>query len=151
MIDQKKTIVDKEDSKVNERSFLSYNIDTNIMIVILPDTGSVQYLRVRTMPSASSVTPFKVRLALTDKDTQKDISITNVTASYDQFDFLNVTASLNLSASHFYAMEIIQLSGSSDCTILYRGELFPTTESATVRNSDPFFSYTDNSNEYIVY
>lgn len=123
------------------------------MIVILPNTGSVQYLRVRTMPSASSITPFKVRLALTDKDTNKDLSITNVTASYDQYDFLNISASLNLSASHFYAMEVIQLSGSSDCTVLYRGELFPTTQSATVRNSEPFYSYTGsvNQNEYIVY
>lgn len=123
------------------------------MIVILPNTGSVQYLRVRTMPSASSVTPFKVRLALTDQETNKDISITNVTASYDQYDFLNISASLNLSASHFYALEVIQLSGSTDCTVLYRGELFPTSQSATVRNSEPFFSYTGsvNQNEYIVY
>lgn len=121
------------------------------MIVILPNTGSVQYLRVRTMPSASSVTPFKVRLALTDQETNKDISITNVTASYDQYDFLNISASLNLSASHFYAMEVIQLSGSTDCTVLYRGQLLPTSQSATVRNSEPFLSYTGSNNEYIIY
>ena len=121
------------------------------MIVILPNTSSVQYLRVRTMPTASSVTPFKVRLALTDIDTNKDLSITNVTASYDSFDFLNISASLNLSGSHFYTMEVIQLSGSTDCTVLYRGELFPTSQSATVRNSEPFLSYTGSNNEYIVY
>ena len=121
------------------------------MIVILPDTGSVQYLRVRTMPPVSSISPFKVRLAITDKDTNEAISITNVTASYDQYDFLNVTASLNLTENHFYAIEIVQLSSSLDCSVLYRGELLPTTQSATIRNSDPFLSYTDNSNEYIIY
>jgi hypothetical protein len=121
------------------------------MIVILPNTGSVQYLRVRTMPQVSSITPFKVRLALTDQETNKDISITNVTASYDQYEFLNISASLNLSASHFYTMEVIQLSGSTDCTVLYRGQLLPTSQSATVRNSEPFFSYTGSNNEYILY
>jgi len=121
------------------------------MIVILPNTSSVQFLRVRTMPTASSVTPLKVRLKVTDKETNKELSFTNVTASYDSFDFMNISASLNLSASHFYDMEVIQLSGSTDCSVIYRGELLPTTQSAIVRNSEPFLSYTGSNNEYILY
>ncbi len=121
------------------------------MIVILPNTSSVQLLKVRTMPTASSVTPLKVRLQVVDKETNKDFSFTNVTASYDSFDFLNISASLNLSASHFYSLQVIQLSGSTDCSVIYRGELLPTTQSATVRNSQPFFSYTGSNNEYILY
>ena len=65
-----------------------------------------------------------------------------------------VTASMILTGSEWYAFEVIQLSGSTDCTSLYRGELFPTTESATVRNSEPMLSYTGSSsniNDYIIY
>jgi hypothetical protein len=105
------------------------------------------------MPSAS-LASFKVRLALTNEDTNKQTSITNVTASYNSYDFLMVTASMFLTGSEWYAFEVIQLSGSTDCTSLYRGELFPTTESATVRNSDPMLSYTGSSsniNDYIIY
>ena len=105
------------------------------------------------MPSAS-LSSFKVKLFLTNEDTNKQTTITNVTASYNSFDFLMVTASMFLTASEWYTMDVIQLSGSSDCTVLYRGELFPTTESATVRNSEPMLSYTGSSaniNDYIIY
>jgi hypothetical protein len=120
------------------------------MTIITPDTGSLQYFRVRTMPSAS-LSSFRVRLALTNEETNVPTSITNVTASYDAYDFLCVTASLNLQANNFFTMDIVQLSGSTDCTVLYRGEILPTTQSATVRNSDPMLSYIDNSNEFIIY
>lgn len=123
------------------------------MIIVTPDTNTPQSFSVRTMPSAS-LSNFKVRLSLTNEDSNKYTSITNVTASYNSFDFLMVTASMFLTGSDFYAMDIIQLSGSTDCTVLYRGELFPTTESATVRNSEPMLSYTGSSstvNDYIIY
>jgi len=120
------------------------------MTIITPDTGSLQYFRVRTMPSAS-LSSFRVRLALANEETNVPTSITNVTASYDAYDFLCVTASLNLKAENFYTLEVVQLSGSADCTVLYRGEILPTTMSATIRNSDPMLSYIDNSNDYIIY
>ena len=123
------------------------------MIIVTPDTNTTQSFSVRTMPSAS-LSSFKVKLFLTNEDTNKQTTITNVTASYNSFDFLMVTASMFLTASEWYTMDVIQLSGSSDCTVLYRGELFPTTESATVRNSEPMLSYTGSSsniNDYIIY
>ena len=123
------------------------------MIVVTPDTNTKQSFSIRTMPSAS-LSSFKVRLFLTNEDTNKTTSITNVTASYNSFNFLQVTASMFLTASEWYTMDVIQLSGSTDCTVLYRGELFPTTESATVRNSEPMLSYTGSSpniNDYIIY
>jgi len=123
------------------------------MIVVTPDTNTKQSFSIRTMPSAS-LSSFKVRLFLTNEDTNKQTSITNVTASYNSFNFLQVTASMFLTASEWYTMDVIQLSGSTDCTVLYRGELFPTTESATVRNSEPMLSYTGSSsniNDYIIY
>ena len=123
------------------------------MIIVTPDTNTKQSFSIRTMPSAS-LSSFKVKLFLTNEDTNKQTTITNVTASYNSFDFLMVTASMFLTASEWYTMDVIQLSGSSDCTVLYRGELFPTTESATVRNSEPMLSYTGSSaniNDYIIY
>lgn len=123
------------------------------MIIVTPDTNTTQSFSVRTMPSAS-LSSFKVKLFLTNEDTNKQTTITNVTASYNSFDFLMVTASMFLTASEWYTMDIVQLSGSTDCTVLYRGELFPTTESATVRNSEPMLSYTGSSsniNDYIIY
>jgi hypothetical protein len=123
------------------------------MIIVTPDTNTKQSFSIRTMPSAS-LSSFKVRLNLTNEDTNKVTSITNVTASYNNFEFLMVTASMFLTGSDFYTVEVVQLSGSTDCTVLYRGELFPTTESATVRNSEPMLSYTGSSsniNDYIIY
>ena len=144
-----------EDKVVNKtKSYKSVIIyDTINMIIVTPDTNTKQSFSIRTMPSASLST-FKVRLFLTNEDTNKTTSITNVTASYNSFDFLQVTASMFLTASEWYTMDVIQLSGSTDCTVLYRGELFPTTESATVRNSEPMLSYTGSSsniNDYIIY
>ena len=144
-----------EDRAVNKtKSYKSVIIyDTINMIIVTPDTNATQSFSIRTMPSAS-FSSFKVRLSLTNEDTNKHTSITNVTASYNSFDFLQVTASMFLTGSEWYTMEVVQLSGSTDCTVLYRGELFPTTESATVRNSEPMLSYTGSSsniNDYIIY
>jgi hypothetical protein len=76
---------------------------------------------------------------------------TIVTASYDSNDFLNVTASLYASASNFYKFTLVQMSGSVECNELYRGELFPTTASAYVLDSEPFSSYTTASNTFIIF
>jgi hypothetical protein len=76
---------------------------------------------------------------------------TTVTASYDSNDFLNVTASLYASASNFYKFTLVQMSGSVECNELYRGELYPTTASAYVLDSEPFSSYTTASNTFIIF
>jgi hypothetical protein len=86
--------------------------------------------------------------------TNEETSITGstiVTASYDSNDFLQVTASLYASASNFYKFTLVQMSGSIECNELYRGELYPTTASSTVLDSEPFESYTTASNTFIIY
>jgi hypothetical protein len=78
-----------------------------------------------------------------------------VTASYDSNDFLNVTASLYMTASYLYNLTLYQMSGSGTssvvCNELYRGEMQATTQSALVNNSDPFFSYTGSATEFIIF
>ena len=121
------------------------------MIVLEPQaSGSRSTFRVRTMPTAA-LSPFKVAINLLSQDSNIESYVTNVTASYDAYDFLCVTASLNLVPNEFYSFEINQLSGSQFCTQIYRGEILPTSASATVRNSDPLFSYDGADNEYIIY
>jgi hypothetical protein len=102
------------------------------------------------MPTAA-LAPFNVRLKFINEDTNEQTYVTNVTASYDAFDFLCVTASLALVPNDFYAFTIEQLTGSAFCTELYRGEILPTSESATVRTSEPLLSYDGADNEYIIY
>jgi len=119
------------------------------MNIVTPDiTGSI-YFSVRTRPTASYST-FRVKMNWTNEETNATGSQI-VSASYNSNDFLNVTASLYASASQFYKFQLIQLSGSIECNELYRGELLPTTESATIRNSEPYFSYTGSNDVYILY
>jgi hypothetical protein len=119
------------------------------MNIVTPNTGSVKF-QVRTRPT-QSVSPFKVVINLTNEETRSGSIISNVTASYDSNDFLNVTASMYLSGSNFYTIHIYQLSGSVQCNELYRGELYPTTESPTVINSEPFYSWTGSDDNYIIF
>jgi hypothetical protein len=121
------------------------------MNIITPNTSPF-YLTVRTQPTESYGT-FAIQLNLRDQETLSETIITNVTASYDSNDFLNVTASVSggLRANEFIAFRMFQLSGSSACNELYRGEILPTTMSATVHNSEPLFSYTGANDEFIIY
>ena len=128
------------------------------MIILTPDTSGSQSFKVRTRPavSASAVTSASIQLYLVNEDNNQEITINPTYASYNAYDFLVVSASLYLSGSDFYTIRINQMTGSFVCTELYRGEIFPTTESATVRNSEPLLSYTGSStpqvlNEYIIY
>jgi hypothetical protein len=121
------------------------------MIVVSPNTnatGSVRFA-VRTRPT-SSYASFVVRMNFINEETNKTGSVL-VTASYNSNDFLNVTASMYASASNFYSFQLIQMSGSVECNELYRGELLPTTESATIVNSRPLFSYTGSNDTFIIY
>jgi hypothetical protein len=128
------------------------------MTTLIPETSSLQYFRVRTRPavSQSAVTSASIQLHLANEETNQEIYLTPATASYDEYGFLNVTAVLYVSTSQFYTLRINQLTGSSICTELYRGELYGTAESPVVITSDPLQSYTGSNreqilNEYIIY
>ena len=118
------------------------------MNIVIPQTSTVKF-DVRTRPT-SSYNPFVVKMNWTNEESNITGS-TIVTASYDSNDFLNVTASLYASASNFYKFTLVQMSGSVECNELYRGELFPTTASAYVLDSEPFSSYTTASNTFIIF
>jgi hypothetical protein len=118
------------------------------MNIVIPQTSTVKF-DVRTRPT-SSYNTFVVKMNWTNEESNVTGS-TIVTASYDSNDFLNVTASLYASASNFYKFTLIQMSGSVECNELYRGELFPTTASAYVLDSEPFSSYTTASNTFIIF
>ena len=119
------------------------------MNIVTPNaTGSVKF-SVRTRPT-QSYSPFRVKMYWQNEENNVTGSEI-VTASYNSNDFLNITASFYGSGSNFYAINIYQLSGSSSINELYRGELLPTTESPTVRNSDPFYSWTGSNDTYIIY
>lgn len=123
------------------------------MNIVTPDSNTITFA-VRTRPTSSYGT-FAIKLKFSNEETyaNKDISGSAVTASYNSTDFLAVTASINLTGSQFYTLQIMQLSGSVECNELYRGELYPTTASATILNSEPFSSYLNasSSTEYIIY
>jgi len=120
------------------------------MNIVTPnDTGSIQFA-IRTRPTASC-SPFNIRINWTNEESNVTGSMTNVTASYNSNDFLNVTASFYGSGSNFYTIHIFQLSGSTEINELYRGELYATTESPVLRNSEPFYSWTGSNDTYIIY
>lgn len=121
------------------------------MTILLPDTSAVQSFQIRTRPSASFSAPFSCSLLLTDEETNVSHSVTPISAVYNTNDFLIISASLYLTSSHFYTIQVFQESASIQCSELYRGELLPTTESATVRDSKPLLSFYDSSNDYIIY
>jgi len=118
------------------------------MNIVTPQNNVVNFT-VRTRPT-QSYSPFRVKMNWTNEESNVTGS-TTVTASYDSNDFLNVTASLYASASNFYKFTLVQMSGSVECNELYRGELYPTTASAYVLDSEPFSSYTTASNTFIIF
>lgn len=128
------------------------------MTILTPATTAIQGFQVRTRPSSSSslVGPSTLDLYFVNEDTNQERHITPISASYDQFGYLIVSASMFLTGSDFYTLRINQLSGSTACTELYRGLVFATDESPVVRNSDPLLSYTGSTtsqalNEFIIW
>ena len=128
------------------------------MTILTPATASIQGFQVRTRPSSSSsiIGPSTLDLFFVNEDTNQEIHITPVSASYDEFGYLTVSASMFLTGSDFYTIRINQLSGSTACTELYRGLVFATEESPVIRNSDPLYSYTGSTesqalNEFIIW
>ena len=128
------------------------------MTILTPATASIQGFQVRTRPSSSSsiIGPSTLDLFFVNEDTNQEIHITPVSASYDEYGYLTVSASMFLTGSDFYTIRINQLSGSTACTELYRGLVFATDESPVIRNSDPLYSYTGSTesqalNEFIIW
>jgi len=126
---------------------------SSMIIITTPATSSISF-STRTRPT-QSYSPFLVRMDWVNADSYQSGSL-YVTASYDSNDFLNVTASLYMTASYLYNLTLFQLSGSStasavDCNELYRGEMQATTQSALINNSQPFYSYTGSKQDYIIY
>lgn len=126
------------------------------MTELIPNYTGSQYFRVRTMPTASTGAALELRLNLLNEDKNKRQTVSGSAVldyHYDSYDFLCVTASFipALAPNMFYNIEIEQWSSSSFCQTIYRGELLPTTQSATVRSSEPMFSYIDTDNQYIIY
>ena len=128
------------------------------MTILTPATASIQGFQVRTRPSSSSsiIGPSTLDLFFVNEDTNQETHITPVSASYDEFGYLTVSASMFLTGSDFYTLRINQLSGSTACTELYRGLVFATDESPVIRNSDPLLSYTGSTtsqalNEFIIW
>jgi hypothetical protein len=119
------------------------------MNIVTPDTtGSINF-SIRPRPTAS-YSPFIVKMEWQNEETYQAGSQI-VTASYNSSDFLNVTASLYMSGSNFYSVQLFQMSGAVQCQELYRGELYATTDSPYVLTSEPFISYTSASTDYIIY
>jgi hypothetical protein len=128
------------------------------MTILTPATASIQGFQVRTRPSSSSsvIGPSTLDLFFVNEDTNQEIHITPVSASYDEYGYLTVSASMFLTGSDFYTLRINQLSASTACSELYRGLVFATEESPVIRNSDPLLSYTGSTtsqalNEFIIW
>jgi hypothetical protein len=130
------------------------------MINLLPNTASIQGFRVRTRPavSQSTVDAASLSLELYNEDRSKPCnSYTASTAFYDSYGFLVVSASLFLTGSEFYNLQINQVDNTgSVIAYLYRGEILPSNIQPTVRNSEPLYSYVSDipairNNEYIIY
>jgi hypothetical protein len=128
------------------------------MTILYPQTASIQGFQVRTRPTASSSTigASNLDLYFVNEDTNQEAHFTPVSASYDTYGFLVVSASMYVTASDFYTLRINQLYSGSVCQELYRGLVFATTESAQIHNSDPLSSYTGSTtaqklNEFIIW
>ena len=124
-----------------------------MIIISSPSTSSI-WFSTRTRPT-QSYSPFIVKMDWTNADSYQSGSLF-VTASYNSNEFLDVTASLYLTASYLYNLVLYQMSGSTtasavQCNELYRGELQATTQSALVNNSVPFYSYTGSRQDYIIF
>jgi len=121
------------------------------LITLLPNTTGSQSFKLRTRESSSN-TPFATKILLTNEFTYVSSSITPASASYYD-DWLEITGSFNLESNQFYAINVNQFSGSTFIKELFRGEIYATTSSATILNSEPMIGYVASAsvNEYITY
>ena len=120
------------------------------MTTLLPNTSAPQSYKLRIRETGSQV-PFSVVIQLQDEFTYVSQSIIPTASMYD--DWLVITGSFYLSPNTFYQYIIQQKSGSTTIGELYRGEIYATTASATILNTEPMYGYVASSsvNQYIVY
>lgn len=120
------------------------------MISIFYPTQSVNTFKIRTATPGCSV-PLQIRLELGNEDTLQSKSVTPITALYDNFGFLTVSAQLGLEPNSPYSIIVWQTTGSVDCQQLYRGQVMLISGSGDATNiiAPPFESYTETVTEYI--
>lgn len=121
------------------------------MITLLPNTTSPQSFKLRTRES-SSQTPFSAIIELQNEFTYVSSSVTPASASYYD-DWLVITGSFDLEPNVFYAINVDQYVGGTFVKQLFRGEIYATTSSAIILNSEPMIGYVASSsvNQYITY
>jgi len=120
------------------------------LTTLLPNTITPQSYKLRIRETGSQ-TPFSIVIQLQDEFTYVSQSIIPTASMAD--DWLVITGSFNLSPNTFYQYVIQQKSGSTTIGELYRGEIYATTASATILNTEPMYGYVASSsvNQYIVY
>ena len=120
------------------------------MISLFYPTQSSNTFKIRTALPGCSV-PLQIRLELGNEDTLQSKSVTPITALYDNFGFLTVSAQLGLEPNSPYSIIVWQTTGSVDCQQLYRGQVMLISGSGDAVNiiAPPFESYTETVTEYI--
>ena len=112
-------------------------------------TGS-QLLQMRIKPIDGAL-PLSCSLEI-GWDTWINQTVSCSVSEYDYNDFLNISASIYGTYNTNARMEVYQVSASNlRYRKLYQGNLLFTTESVTVRDSEPFISYTGSVTEYIIF
>lgn len=121
------------------------------MTTLLPNTTSSQSFKLRTRESSSQL-PFSAIIELQNEFTYYSSSITPASASYID-NWLVITGSFDLEPNTFYAINVDQYVGGTLVKELYRGEIYATTASAIILNSEPMIGYvaTSSVNQYITY
>ena len=121
------------------------------MTTLIPNTATPQSFKLRTRESGSQL-PFSVYVEIQNEFTYYSASISPASASYYD-NWLVITGSFDLEPNTFYAINVDQYVGGTFVKQLYRGEIYATTASAIILNSEPMIGYvaTSSVNQYIVY
>jgi hypothetical protein len=121
------------------------------MLIIQPNTTGSQLLKLK-VRETSSLGPITCSISYGSSDRWTYGNTTCSVAEFDSNDFLNLSTSIDIPYDEVYSFQIYQVSSSNlQYKELFRGELMATTESVTVRKSEPFVSYTGSSTNYIIF
>ena len=120
------------------------------MTTLLPNTTALQSFKLRVRETGSQ-TPFSVIVELDNEFTYVSASY-SVTSSFTD-DWLYITGSFPLAQNQFYSINANQYVGGTFVKELYRGEIYATTASAIILDTEPMFGYVASAsvNEYITY
>ena len=121
------------------------------MHVLQPFYTGSQLLKMRIKPIDGAL-PLSCSLEIGYAESWITETVSCSVSEYDYNDFLNISASIYSEYNTNATMEVYQISGSNlTYRKLYQGALLFTTESTTVRDSEPFVSYTGSTTQYIIY